>query len=266
MTSRLRTLFAARPPLVGVVHLAPSLSYATFPGRTAALDGLRSDLAALAAGGIDGVLLENDNDKPHTLTVSKAQVAWLTQAACVAREATTLPVGIGVQRIDWEATVAIAAAAGLDFVRLDVFVDRVRMLDQDVAVDPAAVLSLRTALRAESVQLWTDVHVKHAELVGSSPIEASAREAAARGSDAVLVSGTRTGEPPDLGELERARGGAAPVPILIGSGLTAELAPALAPHADGAVVGTSLKEGDRISAAKVARVVEAWQRACASRP
>ena len=52
--------------------------------------------------------------------------------------------------------------------------------------------------------------------------------------------------------------------VLIGSGLTVELAPSLAAHADGAVVGTSLKTGERISAGKVARLVDAWEKACGS--
>src|SRR5262249_37154078 len=136
MTSRFASLFPAHPPIVGVIHLPPSLSYPSFPGRAEALGALRRDVSALVKGGADAVLIENDNDKPHTLVVSKAQVAWLTQAACATREQTSAPVGIGVQRIDWEATLAIAAAAGLDFVRLDVFVDRVVMLDTDVRVRP----------------------------------------------------------------------------------------------------------------------------------
>jgi hypothetical protein len=253
------------PPLVAVIHLPPSLSLGGFPGREAALQAVRTDVEAAERAGVDGVLLENDADKPHTMVVSKAQVAWLALEAEAARRVTRLPLGIGVQRIDWEASLAVAAAAALDFVRLDVFVDRVRMQGELVVVDPDRVLALRASLGIERVELWTDVHVKHAELVEGSPIGASAREAARRGADAVLVSGTRTGEPPAVADLRRAREGASPVPVLVGSGLTPELAATMAAHADGAVVGTWLKADGRVSVERGTAMVEAWRSACASR-
>jgi membrane complex biogenesis BtpA family protein len=220
---------------------------------------LEQDFAALLAGGVEGVLLENDADKPHTLTVSKAQVAWLTRLAVAAREQLPVPLGIGVQRIDWEAALAVAAAAALDFVRLDVFVDRVRMLDQVVEVNPEEVLELQRELGG-GTQLWVDVQVKHADMVEPRSIADSARAAFDAGADAVLVTGTRTGEPPTLEDLEAARsaGGA----VLVGSGLTPELAKHLAPAADGALVGTALKRDARIDIARVSNMVRAWRQAC----
>jgi hypothetical protein len=256
--------FGEARPIVGVVHLAPSLGTPSFPGHQAAREALGRDLDALLAGGIDGVLLENDNDRPHTLQVGKPQLAWLTRAACEARARCAKPLGLGVQRIDWEASIAIVAAAELDFVRLDVFVDRVRMLDQTVEVDPRAVVELRRRLGAQRVQLWTDIQVKHAELVEGRPIEQSACAAAAAGSDAILVTGARTGDPPALGHLRCARAAAAPLPVLIGSGLTAANAAELAGAADGALVGTALKRGDRVDPVRVREVVGAWRAACAS--
>jgi membrane complex biogenesis BtpA family protein len=244
-------------PLVAVVHLPPSPGCLGWRGLQVALAELRADLACL--DGFDGVLLENDNDKPHRLTVSAPQVAWLTRLALAAREHCAVPLGIGVQRIDWEASLGIAAACGLDFVRLDVFVDRVRMQGEVVEVEPARVVALRQALAAERVELWTDVHVKHAELEpGSASLAESARRAVAAGSDAVLVTGARTGEPPSLDDLAAGRAGR---PVIVGSGLTPALAATLSAHADGAVVGTALKEGARIARARAAEMVEAWARA-----
>lgn len=253
--------FASGPPLIAVVHLPPSLGYPSCPGLAPALEVLRADLASL--DGVDGILLENDNDKPHTLEVSKAQVAWLTRLATAAREQLALPLGIGVQRIDWRAALAVAAAAGLDFVRLDVFVDRVRMLDQEVVVDPAAVRRERAALGIEALALFTDIHVKHAEQLDDASLADSALLATREGSDGLLVTGARTGEPPTVDDLERARsvGG---TPVLVGSGLTADNASVFAPHADGALVGTALKRGERIDRGRVQEVVEAWR--SASRP
>jgi membrane complex biogenesis BtpA family protein len=258
-------LFHEKKPLVAVVHLPPSLGYAACPGLSAACDGLAHDLDTLQAAGFDGVIIENDNDKPHTLTVSKAQVAWLTQLSAFARARVSLPLGIGVQRIDWEATIAIAAATSLELVRLDVFVDEVEMLDQRVVVDPAAVRALRADLGAD-IALWTDVHVKHAALKSGGSIADSAARAAAEGSDAISVTGDRTGLPPSEADLQAARQAASPTPVVIGSGLRPDLAADLAPLCDGAMVGTAVKDGDRIDPARSKSMVEAWRQACESQP
>jgi hypothetical protein len=246
-------------PLVAVVHLPPSLGYPECPGVAEGLSRLRADLSALGDR-FDGILLENDNDKPHTLTVDDAQVAWLTRMCSEARALTRVALGVGVQRIDWRAALGIAAAAGLDFVRLDVFVDTVVMLGQRIAVDPAEVRARRVQLGAEHIALWTDVHVKHAELAEHATLTESAERAVREGSDAVLITGARTGEPPDVGDLLAARRAVAGRrPVYVGSGLRPELAASLEPHADGALVGTALKRGDRIDAARAEAMVEAWR-------
>jgi hypothetical protein len=253
-------LLLAVRPLVAVVHLPPSLGYPTCPGIQVALATLERDLQTLARAGVDGVLLENDADKPHSLTVSKAAVAWLTRLATAARAWLPLPLGIGVQRIDWQAALAVATAASLDFVRLDVFVDRVRMNDELVEVSPAEVRAFRASLGADRVQLWTDVHVKHADRVDATSVAESARRARDEGADAVLVTGTRTGEPPSLEDLSAAR--ALARPVLVGSGLSSDNAADLAAHADGALVGTALKRGARIDPERTAAVLRAWRAAC----
>jgi len=201
-----------RPPLVAVVHLPPSLSYAACPGVNAAVSALCEDVQMLDASGVDGILLENDADKPHTLTVNKAQVAWLTRLATEARHQTKLPLGIGVQRIDWEAALVVACAASLQLVRLDVFVDRVRMLGEEVRVSPTEVRALRSALRADAVEIWADVHVKHADLLSEGSLTQSTRQAADEGASAVSITGRRTGEPPTVADLDAARAVAAPAP------------------------------------------------------
>ncbi|HVH42391.1 MAG TPA: BtpA/SgcQ family protein [Labilithrix sp.] len=242
---------------IAAVHLPPSLSLDGFPGRRTALEWIERDVGAALSGGADAVLLENENDKPHTLVVSDAQVAWLTEVSGFVRRMTEAPVGLNVQRIDWEANLAIAAAAGLDFIRLDVFVDRVRMQGEEVVLRPEEVLAYRAAVHGEAVRIFADVHVKHADLLSKQSIAESARAAAASGADVVIVTGERTGAPPSISDLIAAREGA-PL-IAIGSGTDAENARSLRAHADIAIVGTSLKEGPRVSSERVRAVASAWR-------
>ena len=258
--------FSTQKPLIAAIHLAPSLSYESFHGVQRSLDEFAADLDACIAGGLDGILLENENDKPHTLMVGKAQVAWLTRVAVFARSRTALPVGLNVQRIDWDATLAVAAAAELPFVRLDTFVDKVVMQGETIDLDPAAIRALRASLRAEHIALFTDIHVKHATPVDAMPLEESARVALREGAAALLISGNRTGEAPNTNDFARIRKAIPSAPLVIASGLTKENASVLAPLADAAIVGTSLKEGERVSLARVKELVSAWKRACASQP
>jgi uncharacterized protein len=249
-------------PLIACLHLPPSPGCRGFGGRAVALSRLTSDLEAAIGAGVDGILLENENDKPHSLTVSTPQVAWLTFLAMEARRQTVLPLGIGVQRIDWQATLAVAAAAALDMVRLDVFVDRVRMQGEVVEIEPSRVRDLRQALGAEGVSLWVDVHVKHAELLGDRPLAQSVDLAIEQGAGAVLITGERTGQPPTTGDLEQARHAAAGrAPIFVASGLDPDNAMRLRSRCDGAIVGTSLKVGDALSPDRAGRMVAAWKAA-----
>lgn len=247
-------------PLVACLHLPPGPGCVGFAGRAASLQAMHADLAALDAAGFDAILLENENDKPHTLVVSRAQAAWLAMLAVEARGATRRPLAIGVQRIDWESTLAVAAAADLQAVRLDTFVDRVVMQGATVEVDPAAVRALRAALGVPGLALWTDVHVKHAELVGGEALADSAVRAVDEGAAVVLVTGTRTGEPPTASDLDEARSALrGRAPVWLASGLDADNARALGRLCDGAIVGTALKSGARVDPSRARRVADAWR-------
>lgn len=254
-------LFSNKRPLVGVIHNPPSLGYAGFPGHTPALEAILEDVRILESEGFDGVLLENENDKPHKLVLGKSETAWLTRVACAVRNATKLPVGINVQRIDWEATIAVAAAAELAFARLDVFVDTVRMQGKVVRIDPAEVRALQSDLGADAIELWTDIQVKHADLIGEKPLALSAEQAEAAGASAVLVTSTQTGTPPSEEDLRAARSGVKTARVVIGSGLSPDNAARVAQLSDGAVVGTSLMRNGRIVSERARAMRHAWDNA-----
>jgi predicted TIM-barrel enzyme len=84
----------------------------------------------------------------------------------------------------------------------------------------------------------------------------------ARGlADALVVTGVATGEPTALADLKRVRGAAPHVPLLVGSGATAETAPELLSIADGLIVGTAVKRdgvlANPVDPRRVRRLVEA---------
>jgi membrane complex biogenesis BtpA family protein len=259
---RFREIFPQPRPLIGMIALPPLPGYPDFHSIDRLVERALRDLAALEQGGADGALIENDFDQPHTLTGSAAVIAAMTRAACEVVAQARIPVGVQVLLNDWRASLAIAAAAGARFVRLDFFVDRVRIGAGLIEPDPAAVLEYRRAIRAESIALLTDIQVKYSTPAdGPKPIEASALEAAAAGSDALIVTGAATGVGPLPADLRAAAG--AGLPVVIGSGLSAANAAALLPLADGAIVGTALRGGahwsDCVDPARVAALVRCFR-------
>lgn len=260
--------FEADVPLIGMVHLPPLPGA---PGRASSRDAIRermvADAAALADGGVDGLLLENYGDAPfYPESVPKHVVADLAVLASTLRDATDLPVGVNVLRNDAEAAVAVAAASGATFVRVNVHVGTVAT-DQGLLEGQAhETMRLRERIDAP-VAVLADVHVKHGTPVGSGSVERAAVDAVERGrADGVIVSGSRTGAETDAEAVARVvdtldeRGSTAPV--FVGSGVTAETVGAFADAgAAGVVVGTALKEDGRIenpvSTDRVRRVVDA---------
>jgi len=252
----LDTVFGTDRPLVGMVHL-PALPGA--PGNDRSRAAIReravADAEALAAGGMDAVLVENFGDAPfYPSEVPNHVVAEMTAATRAVREAVDIPVGVNVLRNDAKGAVSVAAAAGGDFVRVNVHTGA-RVTDQGVVEGRAhETLRLRDRLDAD-VAVLADVAVKHSAPLGERPLADQVADAVERGrADGLVVSGPGTGErtaESDLRAVVEAREDADPaVPVFVGSGVTPENAADLLAVADGAVVGTALKR-DGVTTAPV---------------
>jgi membrane complex biogenesis BtpA family protein len=258
--SRFRSLFPAGKPVIGMIALPPMPGYPAFTSIDALVEVALADLAQLERGGVDGALIENDFDQPHTMVGGAEIHAAMTRVTREVVARARVPIGVEVLLNDWRASLAIASATGARFIRMDFFVDRVMTKCGPFEPETEAVLAYRKAIRAESVQIFADLQVKYTTPIGGpKPLAQSAREADLAGADAVIITSHETGIGPDPADLRAARAGA--LPVLIGSGLTPENAPQLTPLADGAIVGTSLRSGraatDRVVAGQVTRLVQA---------
>lgn len=234
-------------PIVGMVHLDPLPGSPGFEGdRRTVREQAVADARALIAGGVDAVLVENFGDAPYYPDeVPRHVVADLAATARELRRAVDCPVGVNVLRNDAEAAVAVAAATGGSFVRVNVHTGA-RATDQGVVAGRAhETVRLRDRIGA-GVAVLADVAVKHSAPVGDRDVAAIAEEAVDRGlADGLIVSGPATGEAADADELEAvvdARDEAdRDVPVLVGSGVTPENVSGLFDIADGVIVGTALK-------------------------
>ncbi|MDG2125468.1 MAG: BtpA/SgcQ family protein [Verrucomicrobiales bacterium] len=239
----------AGPVLVGVVHLLALPGSPRWGGSPDAVcAAAAADAVAYAAGGAGAVIVENFGDVPFTRGRVEAEtVAGMALAAAAVRGACGLPVGFNVLRNDVRSALGLAAACGGEMVRVNVHCGSAAT-DQGVIEGEAfATMRVRAGL-CPGVEVWADVHVKHATPLGDEGIGAAAEETLGRGlADAVVVSGSGTGKATARGDLEAVRGACPGARIYVGSGATVENAGELLRCADGLIVGSSLKRDGVLS-------------------
>jgi membrane complex biogenesis BtpA family protein len=236
---------ADRKIVIGMLHLPP---LAGAPLSKLHLHEIRNailrDTETLAAGGVHGLMMENFGDVPfYPGSVPPHVVAQMTALACAVRATTDLPLGINVLRNDGRAALAIAHAAGADFIRVNVLCGA-RVADQGLIQGIAHdLLRDQVLLGATSVKIFADVDVKHSAALAERPLEDEVADVVERGrADAVVVSGAGTGKATDPAKAERVKRAAPETPVFIGSGITPETIAQFRDSADGFIVGTALKE------------------------
>jgi membrane complex biogenesis BtpA family protein len=243
-----------------MVHLSPLPGAPLFGGSMdAVIDAALADARALREGGCDGMVFENFGDRPFFKERVPAEtVAAMTRVIADVAGEVALPFGVNVLRNDALSALAIAAATGAAFIRVNVHTGAM-LTDQGIIEGRAAeTLRLRASL-APQVLIFADHRVKHAVPLADVDDDQAAKDLRQRGlADAVIVSGRETGAAPDVERFARVRA-AVDGPLVIGSGLTEGNADAFA-DADGAIAGTSLKRDGRVDAERVKRLVAAFKR------
>jgi membrane complex biogenesis BtpA family protein len=242
----------ANKQLIGMVHL-PALPGA--PRAQLSLDAIEAqavdEARVLRAAGFDACVIENFGDNPfHKDAVEPVTIAAMSRiVGAVRRAEPAWRVGVNVLRNDARAALAIAAATGAHFVRVNVHVGATAT-DQGVIEGRAAeTLRLRRTLGAQ-IEIWSDVHVKHGRSLAHDTIEREAEDTVRRGmADAVIVSGTGTGHAARLEDVRAVTALALGAPVFVGSGVTVETVAAVLRIADGVIVGTALKAGGATTAA-----------------
>lgn len=242
--TKIRKIFKKdRNVIIGAIHFPPLLGYKGFPGFNIAIKNALTDLKAFEKEGVDGIIFENNYDIPHTVMVNAPIVSSMTFLGERLRKATQLPIGISVLWNDYSAALSIAKTIDLQYIRIPVFVDKVRTSYGIVEGAPKKIDDFRKSIGAENVALFTDIHVKHAELISKHNILTSAKLAIKNKSDAIIITGKWTGNAPAIDEIENLRKKIGEFPILIGSGIDKGNIGELFRFANGAIVSTSLKSG-----------------------
>ncbi len=262
----LKQIFKTANPIIGVVHLLPLPTSPRWGGSLkTVLDRAEQEATALAAGGVDAIIVENFFDAPFPKDhVDPAVVSAMTVIIQRLQQMVTLPIGINVLRNDAQSALAIASCVQAQFIRVNVWTG-IMATDQGLIEGRAHDLMRYRRELGSDVKIFADVLVKHARPLGSVNLTTAVQDTIERGlADAVILSGWATGDPPNLEDLELARDAAQGTPVFVGSGADWENVPQMMQVADGVIVSSSLKrQGKRensIDPIRVSRFVEAARR------
>lgn len=235
-----------------MVHLLPLPGSPRARSMNEVLSRALADADTLLEAGFDGLVVENYGDTPFLPgAVSPVTVAAMSRVVSeiLARTAGK-PVCVNVLRNDALSALAIATACGAGAIRVNVHAGT-RVTDQGLLSGRAGETLRARAAWGSGVAIWADVDVKHSTGVGNPPrpLGDQVADVVARGhADAVIVTGSATGamaSPDCLHEVRAASGAAA---VLVGSGVTEGTVHVVLGLVDGAIVGTSVKEGGRTTA------------------
>ncbi|MEH2422891.1 MAG: BtpA/SgcQ family protein [Nostoc sp.] len=259
-------IFKTRSPIIGVVHLLPLPTSPRWGGSLkAVIDRAEQEAAALASGGVNGMIVENFFDAPFTKNqVDPVVVSAMTIVVQRIQNLVTLPVGLNVLRNDAKSAMAIASCVQAQFIRVNVLTG-VMATDQGLIEGEAHQLLRYRRELGSDVKILADVLVKHARPLSSPNLTVAVKDTIERGlADGVILSGWATGSPPNLEDLELACGAAPGTPVFIGSGANWENIDTLMQAADGVIVSSSLKRHGRIEQPidpiRVSQFVEAARR------
>lgn len=249
MAQRFNQLFKTARPLFGMLHLPPLPGSPHYAGNMqVVIDAALRDAQILSEAGFAGLIIENLGDAPYYPDQVPAEtVAAMSVVAAHVRRQTSLPVGVNVLRNDAQSAIAIAAAADLQFIRVNILIGT-SVTDQGIISGQAHLLArTRQRLRADNVLIFADIRVKHAAPLVERELAQEIDDLFERAlADAIIVSGTGSGKPVDANFLSEVKKLSGNRPVLIGSGLNFENAKELLAVADGAIVGSSIKVDGKI--------------------
>ena len=246
----MQSLFGEGKAFIGVIHLPPLPGSPRWGGDlSAVLEQAEREAATLTEGGANGIIVENFGDAPFRIgRVEPETVAAMTRAVDLVCRTTPLPVGVNMLRTDAPSALAVAVAAEAQFIRVNIHYGTMAADEGLVTGEASETLRRRRLMDAEHIAILADVMVKHAVPLGEPDLALIARETAYRGlADALIVTGPVTGQPAVADDVATVRCAVPDRPLLVGSGVTASNAAQFLAHANGAIVGTSLKEGGVIT-------------------
>ncbi len=254
----MNSLFSRGKPVVGVIHVGALPGTPRNTKRVSELvDVAREEARLYREGGVDAVYIENMHDIPYLRgTVGPEIVSAMTLIGSEVKAESGLAVGIQILAGANLEAMAVAHAAGLDFIRAEGYA-YAHVADEGFIQSSAAkLLRYRRTIGADKVQVWTDVKKKHSAhaITADVSLGETAETVEFMGADCVIVTGSATGKAPTVADVIEAKSHCK-LPIVLGSGINKDNVTEFYHHADGFIVGSSFKvEGNWANAIDPTRI------------
>ncbi|WP_066301299.1 BtpA/SgcQ family protein [Bacillus sp. FJAT-29937] len=243
----LENLFHVSKPIIGMVHLKPLPGAPHYKGESMdeIIQFALEDVRRMEEGGVDGLQIENAWDLPFPKPedFSFETVAAMTAVGVEIRKASKLPLGVNCLANAVVPAIAIAKACDAKWVRSNQWVNAYVANEGIVEGASAKAMRYKANLFGDDIKVMADVHVKHGShsIVADRSLAEQTRDNEFFDADILIATGNRTGDETSLDELIGIKESAS-LPVIIGSGMTTGNAKKILSIADGAIVGSFLKE------------------------
>jgi membrane complex biogenesis BtpA family protein len=213
--------------------------------------------------GAEALLIENMHDSPYLNRKVGPEITSL-MSIILYKIKSAYDVSTGIQILAGANKEALAAAkaANADFIRAEGFVFS-HIADEGLMnADAGELLRYRAQIDAGSVEVFTDIKKKHSSHMITADIDIvdTAKATEFFLSDGVIVTGGATGKEPSAVEMQRVKENIN-IPVLAGSGITADNIHHYWDYCDGFIVGSYLKEDGKwnnpVAVNRVQKLIEA---------
>lgn len=233
-----KAVFAADPLVIAALHLPPF-------GRQHSMawleDYVATNARVFAEAGVASIKLQDQTRETGRMRTGPMAVT-AALARFLRREVPSIGLGLIVEAHDPEAAIAIAHAAGGDFVRIKVFVGGMMTAQGPRHGIGAEAIAFRHAIGADKVAILADVHDRTAMPLAGESQEFAAEWAQKTGADGLIITGSSFDD--TLARIARCRASGIKRPILIGGSVTEGNVGAALKASQGVIVSSSLMRKD----------------------
>src|SRR6056297_786775 len=269
--NHLESIFQHKKPIIGMIHLRPLPGSPLYDPNTSdfqkVIDIALKEARILKEEGVDGLQVENIWDYPYLPgeKIGYETVASLSIAALEVRKETSLPVGINCHLNGGDAALSAGVASGAQWIRVFGWVNAYVSHTGITEGIGYHLARKRSFLRAQDVRFFCDAHVKHGShyIISDRTVEEQAFDAESEGAEVLICTGFETGIAPTPERIASFKKSTS-LPVILGSGISADNDYQLLKISDGAIVGSAFKtEGNwknEVERSRVAQFMEIVQK------
>jgi len=238
-------IFNIHKPIIAMIHVDALPGTPKYHGRVEAIiEKAKREAELYLDAGLQVLMIENMHDVPYlNRNVGPEIIASMSVILYELKKSFNVPMGIQTLAGANKEAIASAVSAGADFIRAEGFVFAHVADEGTFNSDAGELLRYRKAIGAENILVFTDIKKKHSShsITADTDIVETAKAAEFFLSDGVIVTGASTGSQPSLDEIKSVKKTVS-VPVLAGSGVTAQNINMYQQHCDAMIIGSYFKQ------------------------